>query len=211
MKLNIVLLTVAAALIALVTYRMGLIQLNRRFCLDLLPNLALAVVLMVALYFWAGGMHGVKLGALAGVKVTLKFVPLLVVVFWAVGEASLLIEMHKEWVREALGGKYGLIGAFLAAMVMPSGMTGLPIVADLWDKGGGQESADHIHRGVIADRHADRALPSADTRLGDHGGVPCVRIHPVSCLHPRRWPLASQGVRCKKNGSWLLPEPFFAF
>lgn len=135
MKLNIVLLTVAAALIALVTYRMGLIQLNRRFCLDLLPNLALAVVLMVALYFWAGGMHGVKLGALAGVKVTLKFVPLLVVVFWAVGEASLLIEMHKEWVREALGGKYGLIGAFLAAMVMPSGMTGLPIVADLWDKG----------------------------------------------------------------------------
>lgn len=135
MKVNIILLAIAAALVAIVTYRMGVIQLNRRLLVDLLPNLVLAFILMGALYHWAGGSKGVAQGALAGVMVTLKFIPLLVIVFWAVGEAGVLIKIHEEWIREALAGKYGLIGAFVAAVVMPSSMTGLPIVADLWDKG----------------------------------------------------------------------------
>jgi hypothetical protein len=135
MRLNLILLAIAGALIGTVIYRMGIIQVNRRFCLDLVPNLLLALGLMFALYRWGGGVGGIKEGAFAGLTTTLRFLPLLVIVFWAVGEGSVLIELHKPWVRAALAGKHGIVGAFIAAAIMPSSMTGLPIVADLWEGG----------------------------------------------------------------------------
>lgn len=133
-KLNVLLLAIAAILIGIVTYRMNIVQLNRKFVFDLLPNLVVGVVLLGLLYK-SGGTTAVTQGAWAGMKVTLNFIPLLLMVFWAVGEGSVLIGMHREAVHEAISGKYGVVGAFVAAVVMPSSMTGLPIVADLWNSG----------------------------------------------------------------------------
>jgi uncharacterized membrane protein YraQ (UPF0718 family) len=134
MKLNVILMCSGLSLLAASLYRMGVIQVNRKFWTDLLP-LILATAILAG---FAHRLHGLALvneGAVLSAKMIAAYTPMLIVMFLAMGEATAIINLYRPVLMTYLAGKEGVFGSLFSAYLMPGSMTSMPIVRDLWDSG----------------------------------------------------------------------------
>lgn len=139
MKTNMILLSIAVSLIAVVAFRMNILKFDRRFWIDLAPLIAAAGILAFVNYYM-GGEKLLKEGAKTSALMTVSFMPMLIIIFITMGEAMALVGAFKENIVPALNGGQGILGSLFAGFIMPGSMTSLPIVKELWESGASKPS-----------------------------------------------------------------------
>ncbi len=115
-----------------------MIKEKKSMILNLVLNtLPLAVITVVLLWANArsGGWESVSKGLEYGWKMLVRFMPILIFIFLAMGQAQVLIKNHEEAVRSGMSGERGLIASFVAGFLSPGNISGLPIVRVMWDDG----------------------------------------------------------------------------
>jgi hypothetical protein len=133
-RLNVLLICIGLGFLAAALYRMGVIKFDRKFVIDLLP-LIIATIALIVISCRLGGQKLVSDGGFISVKMIFKYAPMMTVVFIVMGQATAIIDLHRPALMAYLAGKQGIIGSLFAAYLMPGGLTSMPIVRDLWDKG----------------------------------------------------------------------------
>jgi len=128
--LDIFLLVGGAVMVGAGLYRTGMLQFRT---VDIVPNLLLALVLCPWCWWVAGGA-GLSRGAALGVKMTVAYAPMILMSFLIAGIAMVLITHYQSRVDAFLGGRFGLLGAAGAGIIMPT-MTGMPIAREMWEAG----------------------------------------------------------------------------
>ena len=133
--LDIFLLVGGAAMVGAGLYRAGMLQFR---AIDIVPNLLLALVLCPWCWWVAGGA-GLSRSMMTGVKMTVVYAPMILMSFLIAGLAMVLIAHYQSRVDVFLGGRFGLLGAAGAGIIMPT-MTGMPIAREIWEAGGHQSA-----------------------------------------------------------------------
>lgn len=121
-------------LIAAASYRLGVLKFDRKFVIELAP-LVVAMVVTVAIAYKQGGSRLSSEGLTTGAKMMVSFGPMLIIMFLLMGEAMVIVNQHKEWLKESMSGNKGLLGSLFAAYTMPGSLTSLPIIRELYDNG----------------------------------------------------------------------------
>jgi len=134
MKLNIALICAGLGLLAAAFYRMGALKIDRNKIIDLVP-LVIATVVLAVISYRLGGQNLVAAGERHTEGMIIKFAPMMTVMFVMMGQAMGIIDLYRPTLTAYLAGKQGILGSLLAAYLMPGGLTSMPIVRDLWDKG----------------------------------------------------------------------------
>jgi uncharacterized membrane protein YraQ (UPF0718 family) len=134
MKLNVVLACIGLGFLAAAFYRMGALKVDRKFMIDLLP-LVIATAVLAGISYRFGGQKLMGEGGLLSAKMIIKYAPMMTVMFILMGQATAIINLYRPVLTTYLAGKQGVFGSLLAAYLMPGGLTSMPIVRDLWDKG----------------------------------------------------------------------------
>lgn len=134
MKLNIVLMCTGLGLLATALCRMGMIKIDRKFMVDLLPLIVVTIAL-AGLAYRLGGQKLTSEGTIISAKMIAAYMPMLLVMFVMMGEAMAVISLYRPLLTTYLAGKQGAFGALFSAYLMPGGLTSMPIVRDLWEKG----------------------------------------------------------------------------
>jgi uncharacterized membrane protein YraQ (UPF0718 family) len=133
-RLNVLLMCAGLGFLAAALYRMGAIKFDRKFVIDLLP-LIIATITLVVISYWLGGQKLMSDGGFLSIKMIFKYAPVMTIVFVVMGQATAIIDLYRPALMAYLAGKQGIIGSLFAAYLMPGGLTSMPIVRDLWDKG----------------------------------------------------------------------------
>jgi len=68
-------------------------------------------------------------------KTTLKFSPVLVFMCLAMGQSDVLINRHRDAIKQGMSGEGGLLASFMAGIFSPGSLSGLPIVKVMWEEG----------------------------------------------------------------------------
>ena len=121
-------------MILLALYRMEMLKVDRKFAIDILP-LAIGAGVIALVERHLGGLKLVNEGLTASAKMIAGYAPMLMVMFLAMGGATVIINLHRGALVAYLGGKSGVFGSLASAYVMPGSLTSMPILRTLWDAG----------------------------------------------------------------------------
>jgi hypothetical protein len=112
-----------------------------------LASYAILLVIVGAIMYLnarSGGWDQVKNGFFAGGKQALKFTPLLMIIFIAMGQADVLIQKHDTEIKEGMSGERGLMASFVAGALSPGSIAGLKPAQEMWEVGGYNKRAIFI-------------------------------------------------------------------
>ncbi len=128
------LLSAGVLAFAIAFYRMGVIKFDKKFLIDQVP---LIIALAVLMYYTTrtGGMTMTMSGLATAGKMIVGYTPMLILMFLVMGEAMMIVSVHKVAMTTYLAGSHGLWGSLGAAFAMPGTLTSMPIVKELWEGG----------------------------------------------------------------------------
>jgi hypothetical protein len=129
---NPLLILVGTCFLFIAFYRMSAIQFNRKMVIDLAP-LGVGMVVLMCVAYHKGGTDLAYRGIERAGMMMGAYMPMLIIMFMVMGEALVMIDMHKAAMITYLNGSQGLWGSLFASYTMPGSLTSLPIVKELWD------------------------------------------------------------------------------
>jgi len=94
-RLNVLLICIGLGFLAAALYRMGVIKFDRKFVIDLLP-LIIATIALIVISCRLGGQKLVSDGGFISVKMIFKYAPMMTVVFIVMGQATAIIDLHRQ-------------------------------------------------------------------------------------------------------------------
>ena len=132
MNLNIGLILVCLTGLTIGLYRQFPVTFDSKFLLQWAPLAAVSVVIGIVL-FWKGGSTLFFHALNATGKVSASYFPTLVWFLPVMGFSVVLATCYKEEIKEALQGKWGILGTFFASGLAPSGQALAGFIRELWD------------------------------------------------------------------------------
>ncbi len=93
------------------------------------------LLFLCGLNFKAGGLKTVFDGIFASGQLGKKFLPPLILMFFIAGQADVFIHRYTEVLKIWLAGQKGILGSWMAGLVVPGGMSFFPIVQEMWEEG----------------------------------------------------------------------------
>ena len=131
---NYILIGLAIVFLGIAAARAGIIRWEWKFAINTLPLFAMALVF--ALINWRlGGVKPVIGGTIGGMAVWIQYFPILLGMFFMMGQIGAITKMYEKEIPEFVGGKYGLGGCYFMGFALPGSLSNLPVVRDLWDRG----------------------------------------------------------------------------
>jgi uncharacterized membrane protein YraQ (UPF0718 family) len=103
--------------------------------LGILLNYGILLAIIIAL-IWLNAKSGqweqVKAGFVSGGRQFFGWLILLACIFVAMGQADVAIKKHDEEIKTSMSGKNGLPASFIAGILSPGSVAGLPTARAMW-------------------------------------------------------------------------------
>ncbi len=134
MKTNLLLTLTGITCLIVAGARMGVLRLDKKMAIDVLPLAVVAVALLVWMIA-TNAQKSIAPGLVAGWRMLIGMMPMLTVMFIMTGLALMVAKQHESAVHGFLSGKGGYPGSLVVSALFPGSLTGLPMVKTLWESG----------------------------------------------------------------------------
>jgi len=91
--------------------------------------------LLFVLNYRDGGIKTILYGFSASGQLGKKFLPPLILMFFIAGQAEIFVYRYMEILKTWLAGQKGILGSWIAGLLVPGGMSFFPIVQKMWEDG----------------------------------------------------------------------------